>query len=201
MPCCHHLEILNNFWMKNPVFSFFVRPHKLYSQSCLTREANDKTASWIRLSKARGEQIMRREAYLFNYLLHSTYHVPSPRHIFTHLILIILVLLTSPFYRRGNWGTEKLSSLPTVTQLVKPGFEPRQLGYRVWMPDHLGQCQLLFCNAASPTKKISSFCLLIECGGHALQSLPERPFLNSLNVSRMVRPEKLQVSTTTFPCS
>nr|KAF6404987.1 hypothetical protein HJG63_009316 [Rousettus aegyptiacus] len=106
-------------------------------------------------------------------------HMPSLIHIFAHLILIMSVLLaspsyrrgnqgTSPSFRRGNQGTEKLSSLPKVSQLVKPGFEPRHPGYRVWTPDHLGQCWLLLCYAAFPSKKISSFSLLTKCQGMCL---------------------------------
>lgn len=64
--------------------------------------------------------------YLTNPLI-ALNHVPSLIHIFAHLILIMPVLLASPSYRRGNQGTEKLSSLPKITQLVKPGFEPRHL--------------------------------------------------------------------------
>lgn len=99
---------------------------------------------------------MRREAYLFSKLLLSTYHVPSPTPLFAHLIFIIPVLSSPPFYRRGNQGTEKLSNVPKVTQLVTPGFEPRQPDYKVWTPNHLGQCCLLLCCAAFPPRKCFS---------------------------------------------
>ena len=41
--------------------------------------------------------------------------------------------------------------------------------------------------------------LLIDPWGHALQSLPERPFLNSLKVLRMILPERLNSLQQYFP--
>lgn len=38
--CCHHLEILSNFWTKGPTFSFFTRPGKLLSWSSLQYTLN-----------------------------------------------------------------------------------------------------------------------------------------------------------------
>lgn len=34
LACFHHLQILNNFWTRNPTFSFPIGPWKLWNQSC-----------------------------------------------------------------------------------------------------------------------------------------------------------------------
>lgn len=64
-------------------------------------------------------------------------HMPSlplsPLHRLTvnpHNNLLKKVLLLSPFYRVGNWGTERLRNLVKVTELVsgQAGVKPRQPG-------------------------------------------------------------------------
>ena len=41
--CCCHLEIFNTFWTRGSTFSFWTRPCKLYSQSCLHLRVTSST--------------------------------------------------------------------------------------------------------------------------------------------------------------
>lgn len=91
----------------------------------------------------------------------------------------------------------RLSSSPRVTQLINPEMELRHLA-RVWTPDHVGQCWLLALLWYLLIKENVLILSVIEYREHALWSLPYRPLLTSLKVSRMMPSEKFQFSTAMF---
>lgn len=76
------------------------------------------------------------------------------------------MLLPSPFYRRGNWGSERLSSLPKVTQVVSRVREARNCVTPI-SPWWLAECRAspstcLPCNRKS---KSQSCCCPHPLGG------------------------------------